>query len=78
MEGGRFKSKNGVVHLPPRPFKPICTQNTTQKTKMNRFFKDVRTIERMQRGPWVATSPSMAINCTPRAIAESHADESYN
>lgn len=51
MEGGRFKSKNVVVHLPPRPFKPICTQNTTQKTKMNRFFKDVRTIERMQRGP---------------------------
>ena len=45
---------------------------------MNRFFKDVRTIERISEALWAATSPSMAMSCSPTAFAESQVDESCN
>ena len=35
----------------PRLFQAYLRSNAALKTEMNRFFKDVRTIERMKRGP---------------------------
>jgi hypothetical protein len=40
-----------MVHLPSARFKPFYAQVPLNETEMDRFFKDVRTIERMKQGP---------------------------